>query len=646
MERPKEGVYIPPFRLARMRQEIEDKSSEEYQKLMWELLRKSLNGIINKANVSNLPNVIVELFNENLLRGRGLLGKALLKGQLAAPNYTHVYAALVAVINSKLPEVGKLIVYRVISQFQKAYRRNDKLMCIGSLKFIAHLFNQQVVHELLPLQVAALLLENATEDSVEIACDFVIECGQLLNEMTPLGMNAIFERFRGLLQEGAISKRVQYTIENLMAIRKAKFKDNPGVMQQLDLVEDADKITHEIALDDQIDTQDHNNFFKFDPNFIQNEKEWEEIKREILGDNEEEDPEESVEEQEETQQIKDMTDADSINLRKVIYLNVMSSVDFEECANKMLKLNIRPGQELEVANMLIECCTHERTYLRFYGLLAQRFCILNPAYQEHFQVSFQKYFLSIDCMETNKLRNAAKFFAHLLFTDAISWVVFQIIHLTEETTTSSSRIFIKILMQEIAENISIENMILRFNDKELTGCFDGIFLKDVPKNVRFCINFFTSIGLGRLTDDLRDYLEKMPVPEQEVNEPMEESKGSSGSSSGSSSDSESSSDSKSVSSGKSSSDSGSESESYSRSDSRSERSRNSGSRNRDGVKKKRSESGSRRSGSKNRDRDRKKISGSESRNRRNKGFVRRSRSRSWSKSASSSRSRSRRRRYN
>jgi pre-mRNA-splicing factor CWC22 len=509
MEKIKQGVYIPPFKLAQLRKEPSDKSSEEYQKLMWELLRKSLNGIINKVNISNLPNVIYELFNENLLIGRGLLTKALIKGQLAAPNYTHVYSALISVINSKLPEVGKLILHRVISNFQKAYKRNDKLMCIGSLKFIAHLFNQQVIHELLPLQIVSLLLEKATEDSIEIACDFVIECGQMLTEVIPLGINTIFERFRSILQEGQISKRVQYTIENLMSIRKSKFKDHPGVMQELDLVEDTDKIVHEISLDDILDTQDKYNLFSFDPDYEAHEKEWNDIKKEILGDDQSE-SEEIVEEQEEIERIKDFTDADLTNLKKTIYLSVMSSVDFEECANKMLKLKIRPGQEPDVANMLIECCMHERTYLRFYGLLAQRFCILNPEYQGFFELNFSIYYTTIDRYETNKLRNTAKFFAHLLFTDAISWSVLKAIKLTEESTTSSSRIFIKILMQEIAENISIENMIRRFNDKDLKDCFGGLFIKDTPKNIRFCINFFTSIGLGGLTDDLRDYLEKFP----------------------------------------------------------------------------------------------------------------------------------------
>lgn len=121
------GVYIPPAKLAAMRREIKDKSSEEYQKLTWEALKKSLNGLINKVNVSNIRNIIAEIFEENLVRGRGLLARAVMKAQSASPNFTHVYAALIAVINTKLPENGELMLKRVITQFKKAYRRNDKV---------------------------------------------------------------------------------------------------------------------------------------------------------------------------------------------------------------------------------------------------------------------------------------------------------------------------------------------------------------------------------------------------------------------------------------------------------------------------------------------------------------------------------------
>mmetsp|Transcript_47552 Transcript_47552/g.34830 ORF Transcript_47552/g.34830 Transcript_47552/m.34830 type:complete len:96 (+) Transcript_47552:383-670(+) len=90
-------------------------------------------------------------------------------------------------------------------------------------KMLAHLVNQSVVHEVLALQVLALFLEQPTEDSVELACDFMTECGQVLSEVTPAGVNAIFERFRAILHEGDIDKKAQYQIENLFAIRKTRF---------------------------------------------------------------------------------------------------------------------------------------------------------------------------------------------------------------------------------------------------------------------------------------------------------------------------------------------------------------------------------------------------------------------------------------
>lgn len=160
--------------------------------------------------------------------------------------------------------------------------------------------------------------------------------------------------------------------------------------------------------------------------------------------------------------------------------------------------------------MLLECCSQERTYLRYYGLLGQRFCMINRVYQENFDECFVKQYSMIHRLETNKLRNVAKFFAHLLGTDALPWQALAYIRLTEEDTTSSSRIFIKILFQELSEHLGLRRLNERLSDPLMQESFDGIFPKDNPKNTRFAINFFTSIGLGGLTDSLREYLKNMP----------------------------------------------------------------------------------------------------------------------------------------
>ena len=73
------------------------------------------------------------------------------------------------------------------------------------------------------LEILTLLLENPTDDSVEVAVGFIKEIGLKLSEVAPRALNAIFERMRNILHEASIDKRTQYMIEVLFAIRKDNF---------------------------------------------------------------------------------------------------------------------------------------------------------------------------------------------------------------------------------------------------------------------------------------------------------------------------------------------------------------------------------------------------------------------------------------
>ncbi|XP_041117696.1 pre-mRNA-splicing factor CWC22 homolog isoform X2 [Polyodon spathula] len=583
------GAYIPPAKLRMMQEQITDKSSMAYQRMSWEALKKSINGLINKVNVSNIANIIHELLQENIVRGRGQLARSILQAQNASPIFTHVYAAVVAIINSKFPQIGELVLKRLILNFRKGYRRNDKQLCLAASKFVAHLVNQNVAHEVLCLEMLTLLLERPNDDSVEVAISFLKECGLKLTEVSPRGINAIFERLRNILHESEIDKRVQYMIEVMFAIRKDGFKDHPVVPEGLDLVEEEDQFTHMLPLEDEYNPEDVLNVFKMDPNFLENEEKYKTIKKDILdegssdsgsGDDadgsDEDDDEEEVNEEEGEQEkvtIHDKTEVNLVAFRRTIYLAIQSSLDFEECAHKLIKMDFPDSQTKELCNMILDCCAQQRTYEKFFGLLAGRFCLLKKDYMESFEAIFKEQYETIHRLETNKLRNVARMFAHLLYTDSVPWSVLECILISEDTTTSSSRIFVKILFQELCAYMGLPKLNERLQDVTLQPYFEGLFPRDNPRNTRFAINFFTSIGLGGLTDELRDHLKNAPKMIMTQKQEVESSDSSSSSSdSDSSSDSESgSSDSDSSSSSNSdSSSSTSSSESSSRSDSDSE----------------------------------------------------------------------------
>jgi len=582
---------MPPHRARALQEEAGlDATEEERQRLAWEELRKGINGLVNRVNVSNVADVVPRMLQLNLVRGRGLLARALMRAQLASPSFTNVYAAVVAVINTRLPAVGELLVQRVVLRLRKAYRRSDKVSTVALARFVAHLVNQGVAHELLALQLVTLLLEKPSDSSVEVASAFLKEAGAALTAEAPAAVDAVFERLRAILSEvgrgpagappppppaeaaggaegdaaavgaapAAVSPRVRYTIESVMQARRTTppFKAFPARVPELDLVEEDDQICHDVGLDDAIDPQPRLDGFRVDPDFDAGERVWEEARRAILGSDEEE--EESDEQDgegggaeggaegadpadtegatmvegaeadrataaaassssssaaapaEASSGILDYTEQDVVNLRRTLYLTIMNSLDFEECAHKIMRLDIPSGLESEVTNMLIECCSQEKTFKRFYSLLAARFCLVSPVYQDLLSEGFEKYLATIHRLELNRLRNVSRLFAHLFLADAVPWTAMAVIRISERETTSSSRIFLKILFQELASYLGIATLRERLLDPDMAETFEGMFPRSNLRDTRYSTNFFTEIGLGALTEESRKWLQEAP----------------------------------------------------------------------------------------------------------------------------------------
>ncbi|KAI0259929.1 hypothetical protein BC834DRAFT_903310 [Gloeopeniophorella convolvens] len=318
--------------------------------------------------------------------------------------------------------------------FRRAFKRNDKTVCHSTTTFLAHLVNQGVAHELIALQILVLLLERPTDDSIEIA----------------VANATVFERFRAVLNEGNISHRVQYMIEVLM------------------------------QLEEDLKVEEGLNIFKFDANYLDNEEKYKAIKAGILGEGSSDD--ESGSEESESDEEDEEAVAEKEGIEDLIYLTIMNALNYEEAVHKLLKVQLKEGEEVE--NIV-------RSYSTFYGLVSERFAS-STVYGMMLRTAFETLF------------------GHLFANDAISWASLQVIKINEDDTTSSSRIFVKIMMQEVIESMGLATLKERFADPEVRALCHGMFPLDNPKNTRFAINYFTSIGLGALTEEMREHLKNAP----------------------------------------------------------------------------------------------------------------------------------------
>lgn len=92
------------------------------------------------------------------------------------------------------------------------------------------------------------------------------------------------------------------------------------------------------------------------------------------------------------------------------------------------------------------------------------------------------------------------------------------------------------MVQELSEHLGIRLLNERLSDSTMQDSFESIFPRDNPKNTRFSINFFTSIGLGGITENLREYLKNMPRLIMQQEQAVSESKSDNESGSSDSSD--------------------------------------------------------------------------------------------------------------
>ena len=130
------------------------------------------------------------------------------------------------------------------------------------------------------------------------------------------------------------------------------------------------------------------------------------------------------------------------DVRRSIYVAVMSATDYKDAHNRISKLRLKRSQELEIPRVLTHCASAEESYNPFYSLISRTFCS-ERRLRVAFQFSLWNLFRRIgedladkqedsdenddDKLQLRNLVNLAKFFGVLIAEDGIGVGVLKVI---------------------------------------------------------------------------------------------------------------------------------------------------------------------------------------------------------------------------
>ncbi|XP_068762355.1 nucleolar MIF4G domain-containing protein 1-like [Montipora capricornis] len=174
------------------------------------------------------------------------------------------------------------------------------------------------------------------------------------------------------------------------------------------------------------------------------------------------------------------------DVRKNIFLVIMTSEDFVDAFEKLMKLNLKDVQSREIIHVLVDCCLQEKTYNPFYAYLGQKFCEYSRSYQVTLQYSFWDKFKVINDLTPHSVDNLSRLMAHLISTRALSLSILKVVNFVE-LDKPSVRLFTKLF-----------HHILLSNSEEITrNVFERISAVQDLASLRQCLRIFIKHFVGK-----------------------------------------------------------------------------------------------------------------------------------------------------
>lgn len=462
--------------------------SLRYQEIEWRILESEVEGLVEELltvqDIEKRFETCARLLELNLYRAAPLLSRTLLNN---TKRNALACAGVLAAINMQLPKVGKQILQAVVKTVQAHAKEQGLDKNAEIYNMIGYSASLGCAHVLLLAETIALLAHHRLED---------------------LGAQ-LLARFSTLIKTNS-EKTYDFLYEKL----GCKVKSYESLQLDAWLFYEPKKQTcHDIRLDE---VQPQLSDFLMDTNWFENEEKYEKMRVIMFGAsldggtaNKRKDSLEGAAKSDDV--VEDYTKYEEIQRKKEIYLTIMSAMSADEIAHKLVKQARQSSQaktyRREVVGVLLVCCMQSKPYDTLYANVCYRLCRVASMWRELIQEEFRKLYDECHEHPTMHIRNIGRCYGSLLATKSVDWSILSCASLIPEESTPSTRILLQSLFGEIKFEIGLSKLKQQI-DAEVQ-LLKKLFPHDSKTSLQFSINFFTAIGLGKLSDDMRKRYESI-----------------------------------------------------------------------------------------------------------------------------------------
>ncbi|KAJ1917307.1 suppressor of glycerol defect [Mycoemilia scoparia] len=549
--------YIPPsLRAKMMGQDSND------QKLM--KIRRLVQGQINRLSESNMESIIGEIENIYFRFSRGDVNEILTRAVIQSirsrihmlGTFLCINAAFVSAIYKIVGlEAGANLVQSLMEQFEDTFNSNiehinkangavdeDFAMnmgkdCTNLVAFLSELYNFKVVTSQLVYDVMTLCANNLNEFTAELLLKIIQISGVDLRKDDPLklkeiiiGVNNSFSESKSLEN----NTRCKFMIETLSNLKNNRLKRTMGanadnVARLLKFIANLSKkrtvIMSEpinIGLRDIRDSKTKGKWWLVGSSWVGNGD-----TNSNANDNAVSLPKSELDKENvATQKLLRLAKKHHMNtdVRKSIFVTIMSSEDYTDAFERLMRLGLKEVQQREIIRVLLHCCCQEKVFNLYYPLIAQSLCGLDYSHKITLQYTLWDFMRDIGETDVGglgrigsaggvdddigfgdgthkqvplrRIVNTAKFYGWMLGKQSLSLTVLKTV--TFPKLQEKARIFFELMFNQVF-------LLFKGMTKEDSNNLQEIFsraavIPSLSKGITFFLHHFVKSG-SKLEND-------------------------------------------------------------------------------------------------------------------------------------------------